>query len=323
MREVAVLGWYGHKNFGDELMLKGLQNLFHGWKVTVMNGANGTLDFDSINKCDLFVLGGGELIHDNRLFMPSPSRFKFPSLAYRAYTHTGFAKRSWVHKVKIPKIILGCGVNVEEAQQIASHVVKDLQQFDYIGLRDKTAVHILTQIPSLRETIELFYDLTFALDIETLETVKHRTELAIVIPTDRFTTSDKGVLVTNISVNSRDWLKEKLQDYKETIFLAFGELDNDDYETCKGLSSVASNTLILRTNNLSMKQIFALLSECDIVFPYRLHGLILSFILGKRYDFYTYHRKLQRVHDTIKDSSPKTIRRSQYTSFNKIFFFRA
>lgn len=317
MKKVCILGWYGYKNFGDELMLKGLHALFHDWKVTVMNGAGGTLDFDSINECDLFVLGGGELIHGHRLFMASPSRFKFPSLAYRAYARTRFGKRPWVHKIRIPRIILGCGVNVEEPQQIAAHVVKDLQQFDYIGLRDKTAVDILNQIPGLREKIGLFYDLTFALDVETSGAVKHRTGLAVVIPTDRFTTSDKGVLVTNISVNSQDWLKEKLQDYKETVFLAFGELDNDDHETCKSLSSVASNASVLRASNLSMKQIFDLLSECDIVFPYRLHGLILSFILGKRYDFYTYHRKLGRVHDTIKDSSPETIRRSQYTSFNK------
>jgi polysaccharide pyruvyl transferase WcaK-like protein len=168
MRKLAVLGWYGHGNFGDELILEGLRELFTGWQVIVyandFSSAYPFLDFDAVNKCDLFVLGGGELISPKNLFLPSAGLFRFKphSVLWRLYAHTRFAFPPWVYRIKIPKVILGCGVNGNYVEQ---KVVRELEQFSYIGVRDNEATKILKPHLTLRSKVHLFYDLAFALNI--------------------------------------------------------------------------------------------------------------------------------------------------------------
>jgi len=313
MKKIAVLGWAGHGNLGDELMLDGLKNLFKGCEFMVMSNDNrGTypfIDFDAINSCDLCILGGGELIHADHLFMPTPSIFKAPSLMYRIYARTPLAHLPWTHRIKIPKIIFGCGVNAEGSSQLKLNVIEDLERFDYIGVRDNTSLNILKSFPRLKDKVFLSYDASFGIKIDRSWEAYDKVDRAIIIPTDRFTVGDEGVLERDIAVKSRDWLNEKLVSYKEKIFIAFGEIDNDDYETCKILSDKSST--ILRSNNLLLQEILVMMGISKIVFPYRLHGLILSFITGTPYDFYPYHWKLQRVNDTIKDKKVEEIQNTQ------------
>lgn len=170
MRKLAVLGWAGHGNFGDELILEGLRTLFNDWQVSVytsdFTSAYPFMEFEEVNKCDLFILGGGELISPNHLFLPSRSlyRFKYRSVLYRLYSHTPFAFPPWVHKITIPKIILGCGVN---GDHVNSEVTHELEQFSYIGLRDNTSVQILKEHPVLADKVHLFHDLAFAINMPT------------------------------------------------------------------------------------------------------------------------------------------------------------
>jgi polysaccharide pyruvyl transferase WcaK-like protein len=167
--KVAVLGWYGHGNFGDELILEGLRILFRDWQIRVYSsddtGAYPMIEFDAVNKCDLFVLGGGELIGSKHLWMPAPCRFKPHTKLYRLYCHTPFSRRSWINRINIPKVILGCGVDAEKAE-LEANVIRDLEQFDYIGLRDNAAVSILRSFPQLESKTHLFYDLAFAINGE-------------------------------------------------------------------------------------------------------------------------------------------------------------
>lgn len=309
-KKVAVLGWFGHRNFGDDLILDGLCELFRGWQVHVFTSDHVSgypyLDIDAVNKCDLFVLGGGELINSDFLFMPAPSRFKIPSLSYRLYAHSSFAHSPWTHKIKIPKVILGCGVNVENSSQLKSNVIKDLEQFNYIGLRDNVAVSILDSIPRLKGKVHLFHDLAFSVNVPNLHW-KHSEDTAVVIPTDRLSYGDRGVKEHLIASKSSEWLNERLKTYKETVFLSFGEQDNNDYLTCLLLAH--SNSEIVKATSLN--QVLSLIGEATITFPYRLHGLILSFLVGTKYEFYPYHWKVQRVHDSIQGFVPKEIREKQ------------
>jgi polysaccharide pyruvyl transferase WcaK-like protein len=304
-KKLAVLGYYGHGNFGDELMLEGLRRLFKDWEITVMSdnyrSSFPKLNLDVVNECDLFVLGGGELVNSDRLFS---------SDLY------GFLRSSWVKRIRIPKVILGCGVNAENACQLKPSVISDLEQFSFIGLRDNASVNILKKIPRLADKVRLFHDLSFAVEIKGCNG-DSKTGWAVVIPTDRKTSKhDSGIQNFNLAGKSQYWLREKLKPYSSVVFLAFGEQDNDDFETCRLLSScVSGDVLRLRAKELSLEKILGLLSGCAVVFPYRLHGLILSFIAGSKFEVYPYHRKIWRVHDTIRGHSLSEIRGQQMACF--------
>jgi len=324
-RKVAILGWYGHKNFGDEIMLKGLHNLFHDWKIVPMSNTNtatvSAINFKEVNKCDLFVLGSGELINSNRLFIHTPSfcGVKIPRLAHRLMNRTNmFNNISWVHKIKIPKVVLGCGVNVEAVSDLKKEVVSELEQFDYIGLRDQASVELLKSKVTLKNKVHLFYDLAFALRCNPTCIIQECKKMAVVIPTDRFTFSDRGVRQNQIALKSIGWLKQKLVGFDKTVFLPFGQEDNDDYTTCQYLSKATKNSEVVSPENICFQTVIDYLASCEMVFSYRLHGLILSFILGKRYEFYRYHWKLSRVHETIKKLAPDEIMEHQQQEFKSM-----
>jgi polysaccharide pyruvyl transferase WcaK-like protein len=278
--KVAVLGWYGHNNFGDDVvLLEGLRQLFKGWDIKVFSDSPNTtypmIDFKAVNSCDLFVLGGGELINKNRLFFGS----------------------NWAHHIKIPKVVLGVGVNAEKSAQISGRVVDDLKQFDYIGLRDNIAVDILRSIPELSSKVGLFYDLAFAIDVSIFKW-NHSEDCAVVIPTDRHSNvADQGIIEFDVVENSRNWLTQRLETYNQALFVPFGQEDNNDFQTCQQLSSCARSSIVFYTASVSLPRLLALM-------------------LGAKYEFYPYHWKLQRVHDTITGLLPEEIKQKQRAIFN-------
>lgn len=288
MKKIAVLGWFGHNNFGDELFLEGYKQLFTDWTIVPFTNKE-PIDYDSVNNCDLFALGGGELINSDRLFIPYP----------------------WVHKVTIPKIILGCGVNVEKLKDIKPNVLRELESFSYIGVRDYTALNILKTYPKLSEKTGLFYDLALQLNHNLLGWREPK-DLAVVVPTDRFSNqADHGIKIYDVAKKSRGWLKESLENHAETVFIPFGREDNDDYKTCLQLASCSEHSKVLSYNEVSLQNVLKLFSEATKIYAYRLHGLILAFMVGVCCEFYPYHWKLKRVHDTLVGKSPYVIRRAQ------------
>jgi polysaccharide pyruvyl transferase WcaK-like protein len=315
MRKVAALGWWGHDNFGDTIILEGLKKLFKGWEIVAMSndnkGSYPIIDYDVVNKCDLFVLGGGELIMPNQLFsqMPNLFTFKHRNLSW-LYRCTPLEKLPWIRHIRIPKIILGCGVNAASASELSWRCVDGLKQFDYIGVRDIVSKSILQSIPKLKDKVHLSYDLAFSA-VDSIPSVPQKENFAVVVPTERLHLGDRGLKETCSAIQSMSWLEEKLLGFDRVVFLAFGEQDNNDYVTCKLLSSNISNSEIIDYDNLSLPKVLGLMSEASLVLPYRLHGLILSFITGTSYEFYPYHWKLQRVRDTIKGCSVESIQREQ------------
>lgn len=276
---------------GDAFVLEGLKTLFSGCEFKVFSNEETKeypkLNFDEVNKCDLFILGGGELINRDRLFVYSP----------------------WVHNVTIPKIILGCGVNVEKPKQIKREVIRDLEQFSYIGLRDHVACNILSSVPSLKNKVDLFYDTAFAIDISNYK--RAPLDYIAVFPTDRFNRKcDEGIREFKMGEKSGSWLWQQLAPYKNKVFVPLGSEDNNDYFTCEELISFhAPFWKIVVPKKTS--DVLEVIAGANQVVAYRLHALILAFMFGAPYSFYPYHWKLQRVHDTISNISLCQIRIKQ------------
>jgi len=317
-RKCAILGWAGHHNFGDFLVLRGLQNLFRDWNIISMNDR--TIDFDVVNDCDLFVLGGGELINTNSLFINTPSvcGVHVPLFVHRIMNRAKvFNNISWVHKIKVPKVILGCGVNAENIDAIDRRVIGELEQFMYIGLRDNTSVEMLKSISSLADKVHLFYDTSFAVACKPFSNLRLE-NTAVVIPTDRQVYGDRGIKQINMVDESKCWLKKKLEPFSSVVFLPFGQEDNDDYATCKRLLSCSEHSRIISPECLTLRFVTNLIANCDMIFSYRLHGLILAFMFDKKYEFYPYHWKLDRVSDTIKGRSIDNIKFEQQTEFKNM-----
>ena len=304
--KVAVLGWYGHGNLGDEAMLNGLQNLFCGYNLQVYSDNSvhpsiyPSIDFDEVNKCSLFVLGGGELICPDRLFIHSR-------------LHKLLHYSPWTGKVKVPKVILGCGVNTCSPDELRGWVVRELEKFDYIGVRDCTSLEILRSFPKLKEKTHLFPDLAFASSFKALNC--KREGFAVVVPTDRHSIGDKGVVCRDTVEKSRRWLHRNLKRYGRSVFLAFGEQDNDDYVTCRKLAKRCGGEVVCVK---SLDAVADYMSRCSAVYPYRLHGLVFAFMAGVKCFPYVYHWKVARMQETLKNFLLGDVQRLQQEEFARM-----
>lgn len=321
-RTVAIAGWYGHRNMGDSLVLAGLKHLFQDWNFYVMSNTDTStvpmVDVGLINKCDLFVLGGGELIHTDRLFMNTPSIFglTIPRLVHRLNNRLKvFDNVSWFNKIKVPKVILGCGVNAENIDVVSDKVLDQLKLFEYIGVRDIKSFEMLNSVKDLRDKLGLFFDVSFSVSLRN-NYHNMKKDCAVVIPTDRSTCSDRGVKEVNVGLKSKGWLQDKLDGFKDVMFIPFGREDNSDYNTCRYLASGIKHSEILHPSSVNLNTVVEMISRCSLVIPYRLHGLILSFMLNRKYEYYPYHWKLSRQQDTINNLNVDEIRERQQKTFN-------
>ena len=213
MDRVAIMGWYGHNNIGDEAMLEGMKYMMRKYykasEFDVLNGSEPLNEIiNRINECDFFTLGGGELIHNDKLYLPY---------------------KGWEEAINIPKEIYGCGATSDELQP---HVINSLQNFDAVHVRDKTTLKTLRKykIPAF-----LCFDPSVALIIKYKLKHKPVKGRAVIIPTDRKDKkSDPGIIETNIIEKTKDKLKKQLlkDKIKQVDLIPFGEEDNCDIESC-------------------------------------------------------------------------------------------
>jgi len=61
--KIAVIGWYGHENLGDERILSCLKKFFSQDELLVFDGwGDARRSIDVLNRCDYVLIGGGGLI---------------------------------------------------------------------------------------------------------------------------------------------------------------------------------------------------------------------------------------------------------------------
>jgi hypothetical protein len=286
--KISVLGWYGHGNLGDEAMLEALQyqftQHFGPCQFRVLTDyATRTVPqftFEAANDADLFVLGGGELINRQRLFIDPAN---------------------WSLKIRIPKIVMACGVNANSLELLQDHVKESLRDFDYIGVRDQVAYSLLCGDSELAGKTHLV--LSPSLTLAEKHGIRRNplATVAAVIPTERCESKrqyDEGILNGQIPEGQ---LRNALagDGFKRVMLMAFGGQDNDDYATCRKLQEYLTGFETSICKPATAKEALQILSECGKAYTYRLHGMLLAHSLGIPYVAFGYHRKIQRNHDTI------------------------
>jgi polysaccharide pyruvyl transferase WcaK-like protein len=312
MGRIAVLGWYGHGNLGDEAMLEGIKFLSERYlncrDFLVMSSTETptvpAFDASTANTCDLFILGGGELIYPH---------------------HVWLRDDGWQKAVTVPKVIMGVGVDGTELKR---HVWEGLRDFGYIGLRDNEACRILRRDEHLAASVHL------ALDPSLVLVAKHRVSrcsepgVAVVIPTERrawprshtgiiskskkalkhhaaalLHAERRGCFYTNINESKKALGHELSKDrMREVKLLALGGDDNDDLETCRELAGYLAHSFAVSILKPSTpEEALRAVAGCEKVYSYRLHGVFLAYSLGVPFSIYPYHLKLKRNYDTLKD----------------------
>jgi polysaccharide pyruvyl transferase WcaK-like protein len=308
---IAVLGWYGHGNLGDEAMLEGIKFLAerylscHDFLVmtTTRTSTVPVFDASTVNRCDLLILGGGELISPRHVWL----------------RHDG-----WQRAVTVPKVIMGSGV---DGTKLKRHVLEWLRDFSYIGLRDNEAFRILSEDEHLAPSVHLTLDPSIALASKYKVSCCSEPGVAAVIPTERrvwprgdmntISKSKKalrryvaalvyeerrGVFYSNISKSKEALRHELSKDHARQVkLLAFGGEDNDDLETCKELADYLKASFTVSVLKPSTpEEALRVIASCEKVYSYRLHGMFLAFSVGVPFSIYPYHLKLKRNYDTLK-----------------------
>ena len=265
-------------------MLEGIQTLcdkhFGSCDFTVMSDTNFSLE--KANESDLFVLGGGELINCDRLFMN---------------------RVAWDYPIKTRKIVVGCGLNNPDYVSLQDHVKRSLRRFQFIGVRDGESYKLLREDPKLRDKVCLSLDPSLILPSKYGVAWKPMEGVVAVVPTDRKANKyDLGILATNIIDQTKQRLLDQLKrdNAHLVILLAFGGDDNDDLANCRQLEGYLKDTYTVRVvKPSSPKEALEILSACSKVYAYRLHGLILAYALSIPFCGFGYHRKVKRNRDTL------------------------
>jgi polysaccharide pyruvyl transferase WcaK-like protein len=286
--KVSLLGWYGHKNLGDDAMLEGLQYLFNSHfqcpiDFEVMSNQDTPtvpkFSAELANNSDLFVLGGGELIYNDWLWL---------------------SVRDWEKEIRVPKAIMGCGLC---SGSISDRMRKTLRGFDYVGLRDERSFSVVSEDREIRSRVHLSLDPSLVLASKYHIAASPGDGICSVVATDREDRhADEGITCTNVCAQTKDKLREELRsDGMRTVrLLAFGGEDNDDLDTCRRLASFLEPEFqvdVLKPR--TVKEALGLLAESRKVYAYRLHGMLFAYSLQIPFRYYQYHSKIKRNYDTI------------------------
>jgi len=312
MKSATILGYYGHNNLGDAAMLEGIKFLLKKYlginSYQVMTNARGLkipyFDVSRVNKTDLFVLGGGELINRDRLYLP------------------GF---DWLQKIQVPKIIIGCGINdVTKPSEMLPSVMDSLETFVQVNVRDFHSYQLLRSCPSIKNNVYFDFDPSFALGMKYSLNFSHNDSIAI-IPTDRTTKKyDPGILHLDIINTSKAILAKMLKEdkAKSIKLIAFGGDDNDDSKNCHQLQyylfehDICLKTEIFRPKNAL--EALSIIGSCRKVYTYRLHGIIFSYMLKLPCVSFDYHCKNVYQRDLLKFAKLPDIKKNTESSWEDI-----
>ncbi len=258
-------------------MLEGIQYLFPNDTFDVLSDSNTVPDIvKAANDSDLFMLGGGELIRENEIFLRKPH---------------------WDREITVPKVVFGCGVNSPN-QHLSSEVEESLKTWQYIGLRDEASYQaLLPRLPNVHLCLDPSIILTEKRQIRSI-----LENYAVIIPTERKSRQyDPGINSTSIFEDTLPALKADLskEQFDRVHILDFRGDDNDDAATCQRLmDDFAHLNGHIYVSGSPLEALWSM-ALCRKAYTYRLHGMIFAWMLGMPFKPFLYHSKIQRVYETL------------------------
>ena len=276
---VALLGYYGFENTGDEALLSVLLKYFKekhpSVSVTVLSKrTNFVAVFSTLRKTRLLVLGGGSLLQN--------ATSSFSLYFYLAYI---FLAKLLGNSV----ILLAQGIGPIRGrwnQRLAGRV---LSLAERITLRDTDSLSLAIRLGVPAHKMEMTADLAYLLEPDDAVAEKLSAQKYIgIVPRD-FSAFPMASIVDRL----RRWVHDTRG---ECVFLPFQPSDVGICETIIN-QGIAGKIMI----GLTPPQMLAVISKMDCVLSVRLHGLILAKLAGVRVEGIVYDPKVQSFLDDPRD----------------------
>lgn len=295
--KILIMGFYGARNLGDELMLRSILDFFEKkkMKVTIMLSDNYNLDasvyyphdiihyprksddFTAIaNNFDVVIWGGGAVIDDNNYRFDG---FKTPLI----YSMLSISKA--VIKKGGDVIVLGVS-SVRELQDV--NFIRDLKYIvdnsKFFSLRDTFSLETLERAGIDVGRVEVIDDIALAqldsLDYEAGKKEKEKKSVGLVFIMSE---DNKDILscymegLLKYAKNSK-----KRGNDVEFIMIPFYDYENNDIKIGKSLlSNEKDKQPIIWVDNIdSIDKLKKVFDQCDVVISMRYHAALIASCLG-------------------------------------------
>jgi polysaccharide pyruvyl transferase WcaK-like protein len=287
MNKVLLVGYSGHRNFGDDLLLsqaytylKGISEIsiwtdiigeesgyLDSWFPSATIIRSKTLGINTFKKVDKVLYFGGGVFFDYKKKYPKALFLKKTLSIIRNYY------LSRVYGVRFAGIGIGLGpFNSTESSFLTRF---QLRAFDFIGVRDQVSYNLLVDY-GLKEKAIRGFDLSFFLNHNTILTSQKKVSNILICPR-KFSHHSKGELYHNPLIQ---WALEKKQE--GTNILVYGFQSNHDEEVLLKYKENGLDTMIWNPDLESVNSVLELFGNKDLIVSARMHGIYIAGIVGCR-----------------------------------------
>lgn len=363
MTKILITGYYGLGNIGDEAILSGIISSLNAYvndaKISVItNNPNETRDlhnvlpvsqsfkkgiipfmknqimkremlrvYQAINDCDIFILGGGELLQDLKVhYLPI-----LLSLVYLA------------QKKNKKTVIYGIGAGPIETKLGKTLCKNILNKVDLVTVRDSRSKIALENcgVSNVIQTV----DPAFGIDIPDKHTSDHLLHEMNVTNCENIISTTLHNLLYNDDIYRKSngagidltYRRKKMGDIydhildewdnKRLIFLPTVGTDINGYEKIREFMSNADKTTVINHTS-DFRYFSSLLSISDVLIGMRLHSLIIATMLGIPFVPISYSGKvksflelvdLNELYIDIEDIDREGFNEKLYDNFSKVW----
>ena len=318
---VLVMGFYGARNIGDELMLRTLLDYYDekNIEVTIMMSDNYVFDTSFYaphqvihypkkpndialisKKFDMVIWGGGAMLDDHDYYYNGDKTIL-------SYSLMAISKAVIKHHGKV--VVLGVSANekIEDKNFIEDlkYVINGAAHF---SLRDTNSLETLKQAGIQEDKIEIVDDLALA-QLKWLKEEKGPRKKKLIIGLVYILSEETFDILSGYTKKMIEYLNKNLKDSVgvEIMMIPFYDYQNNDYRLFQRMKEELEETkfnkkIVIKINdNLNnSEEVINVLASCDVVFAMRYHALLLASCAGVRTVSLDYSPKHRHYYNKIK-----------------------